>query len=75
MRGDARRGGIYVSRSLLDIQDEMRTAAATLEDALFVEYWKESVPPERRIKEWLKRADKLAVGPSEVLFREARRKP
>jgi len=74
MRSDPTRGGTYVLRGLQDIQDEMRVAAATLEDALFVEYWGESVPPERRISEWLKRADGFAVGlkPSEVLFLDQR---
>lgn len=71
MRSDATRGGNYVLRALLDIQDEMRIAAATLDDALFVEYWERSVPPEKRIKEWLTAADELAVGwkPSKHLFK------
>lgn len=72
MRGDSRRGGNYVLRALSDIQSEMREAAATLDDALFVEYWETRVPPSKRIKEWLKRADGLAVGwkPSSHLFHE-----
>lgn len=71
MRSDSKRGGNYVLRALRDIQEEMRTAAATLDDALFVEYWEESVPSGRRLKEWLRRADKLAVGwkPSDHLFK------
>jgi hypothetical protein len=71
MRSDSKRGGNYVLRALLDIQEEMRSAAAKLDDALFVEYWGRSVPAERRIKEWLLRADSLAVGwiPSESLFK------
>ena len=70
MRGNPMRGGLYLLRGLLDIQSEMRTAAATLEDALFVEYWGRSVKPERRIPEWLEQADDLAIDwiPSEVLF-------
>jgi hypothetical protein len=65
------RGGNYVLRSLVGIQDEMRQAAASLDDALFVEYWGASVPPERRIEEWLKRADAMAVTwkPSDHLFK------
>jgi hypothetical protein len=41
-----------------------------MEDALFVEYWKESVPPSKRIKCWLELADQNATDwkPSEVLF-------
>jgi hypothetical protein len=72
MRSDSKRGGNYVQRALLDIQEEMRTAAATLDDALFVEYWEKSVPPSSRIKEWLKRADSFAVGwkPSDHLFKK-----
>ncbi|MGC2289676.1 MAG: restriction endonuclease [Thermoplasmata archaeon] len=70
LRSDARRGGVYIMRALVDIQEEMRTAAQTLEDALFVEYWGASVPPEERIREWLRRADGFARDwtPSEVLF-------
>jgi hypothetical protein len=57
--------------ALLDIQAEMRDAATTLDDSLFVEYWEKSVPPAKRIKEWLVRADALAVGwkPSAHLFK------
>lgn len=70
MRADDTRGGNYVERALLDIQDEMYDAAHRMDDALFVEYWGESCPPERRITRWLERADALAVDwrPSEVLF-------
>ena len=41
-----------------------------MSDALFVEYWGESVPPEQRIRRWLEKADALATGwiPSESLF-------
>lgn len=72
MRADGKRGGRYVERALLDIQDEMHQAAASLDDRLFVEYWGRSVPPEKRISEWLKRADELADGwkPSSVLFKK-----
>jgi hypothetical protein len=71
LRGSSKRGGNYVMRALLDIEDEMRTAAATLDSALFVEYWGADVSPGQRIKEWLKRADGFATTwkPSEVLFR------
>jgi hypothetical protein len=72
LRADAKRGGIYIQRALEDIQDEIRSAAKQLEDALFVEYWGESVAPAQRIKRWLARADKFAKGwkPSAVLFKE-----
>ncbi len=72
LRSDSRRGGIYIMRALRDIESEMRQAAATLEDALFVEYWGVSVPPRRRIQEWLRRADEYAAGawkPSRELLR------
>jgi hypothetical protein len=64
------RGGNYLSRALKNIETEMRTAAASLDDELFVEYWGTPVPPENRVKEWLNRADNLAKGwkPSEELF-------
>jgi hypothetical protein len=70
LRADATRGGVYIMRALKDIEGEMRKAATTLEDALFVEYWGKSVPPDQRIQEWLRRADKHARGwkPSKELF-------
>lgn len=41
-------------------------------DALFVEYWGESVKPKDRIRKWLEKADEIAVGwkPSAVLFKQ-----
>ncbi len=64
------RGGNYLLRALKDIEAEMKKAAATLEDALFVEYWGMAVPPKERIKQWLVRADGFAKGwrPSQKLF-------
>ncbi len=71
------RGGNYILRALQKIQKEMVKAAAELEDSLFVEYWKKHVPPEKRIKEWLKRADGFAQGwtPSEELFKGSGQTP
>lgn len=64
------RGGNYVMRSLMDIQDEMRSAAFYLEDALFEEYWGLTPPAEDRLLEWLRRADDIATNwkPSDCLF-------
>lgn len=63
-------GPNYTARALADIEDEMRSAAQALDDALFVEYWGDSCPPDRRIADWLRRADGFAKGwtPSEMLF-------
>ena len=63
-------GGIYIERALKLIEVEMREAALTMDDALFVEYWGESVVPENRIKRWLEKADAVATGwkPSDSLF-------
>lgn len=63
-------GGIYIERALLLIEEEMRKAALEMEDAIFVEYWGESVSPERRIERWLEKADELAKNwkPSQSLF-------
>ena len=63
-------GGIYIERALKLIEREMRDAAQTMDDALFVEYWGESVPAEHRIKKWLEKADAVAGGwkPSASLF-------
>lgn len=43
-----------------------------MDDSLFVEYWGESVSPEKRIKRWLEKADELATEwvPSQSLFLE-----
>ncbi len=63
-------GGVYIMRALKLIEGAMREAALTMDDALFVEYWGESVLPEKRISRWLEKADDLAQGwkPSECLF-------
>ena len=70
LRSDSTRGGNYVQRALKDIEHEMLQAALDLEDALFVEYWGESVAPGQRVSRWLRRADELARDwqPSAVLF-------
>lgn len=63
-------GGIYIARALKLIEKEMSDAALRMDNALFVEYWGESVAPQNRIKRWLEKADELAKGwkPSEYLF-------
>lgn len=63
-------GGVYIARALKLIEKEMMDAALRMDDALFVEYWGESVAPQDRIKRWLEKADELAKGwkPSECLF-------
>ncbi len=67
---DKSRGGIYIKRALAEIEDEMLAASLRMEDALFVEYWGESVPPAERISKWLTLADKFAKDwtPSKQLF-------
>ena len=63
-------GGIYIERALKLIESEMRQAALEMDDAIFIEYWGESVPPENRIARWLEKADSVARDwkPSESLF-------
>lgn len=70
------RGGNYLIRSIQSIQNEIRTAAYELEDALFQEYWGCVPPPEKRILEWLKRADQIATDwvPSNELFFDEQKK-
>ena len=65
-------GGIYIERALKLIEEDMKAVALSMDDALFVEYWGESVPPEKRIKRWLEKADELATDwiPSKSLFIE-----
>lgn len=63
-------GGLYIERALKLIETEMVTASLEMEDALFVEYWGESVRPEQRIQRWLEKADAIAKDwvPSKSLF-------
>jgi len=63
-------GGIYIERALKLIESEMQDAAMRMDDALFVEYWGESVAPEKRIARWLEKADEIAKDwkPSASLF-------
>ncbi len=70
--GNKERGGLYIERALKIIEREMRKAALEMDDALFFEYWGECVPPEKRISQWLKKADKFATGwkPSKSLFKK-----
>jgi hypothetical protein len=65
-------GGLYLERGLKLLESAMRQAALTMDDALFVEYWGESVPPDRRISRWLEKADEFARGwrPSASLFKD-----
>lgn len=65
-------GGSYIARALVLLEQDMLDAAKRLDDALFVEYWGESVPKNKRIRRWLEKADEIAVGwkPSEILFRD-----
>jgi hypothetical protein len=70
MASNNTRGGIYIQRALADLEKEMLEAANRMEDALFIEYWGESVPPNKRIEKWLMLADQYASNwtPSKVLF-------
>lgn len=63
-------GGLYIERALKLLESDMLEAAKQLDDALFVEYWGESVQKKDRIRRWLEKADSVAVGwkPSKVLF-------
>ena len=63
-------GGLYIERALKLLEPELQKAAVEMDDALFVEYWGESVKPESRIRKWLEKADAIAKGwkPSFSLF-------
>jgi hypothetical protein len=67
-------GGNYLMRSLKKIEAQMIEAADTLPGELFEEYWGEKFEPADRIKEWLRRADRVAKDwkPSEHLFLETK---
>ncbi|MDE9679635.1 hypothetical protein OGY28_11895 [Citrobacter sp. Cpo137] len=70
MRASQTRGGNYIERALLDIEEEMLCAFNELEDALFEEYWGLNIPREERVNYWLNKADTYAVDwtPSKILF-------
>lgn len=70
LKSDPKRGGKYIIRSLADIEEEMKTAAFEMEDALFQEYWGRSCEAENRISQWLSMADSYAKDwtPSKTLF-------
>ena len=70
LRDDNTRGGNYILRALLDIEDLMRDAAKRLDGRLFEEYWGADFAPDARIGEWLRRADDFASDwrPSDFLF-------
>jgi len=73
LKSNPARGGLYIVRSLSEIEPEMREAALRLEDRLFLEYWGSVPKPEERIRHWLSLADQYASGswiPSKVLFTE-----
>lgn len=73
--GNKSRGGVYIERALQHIEGAIIEAADTLDDALFLEYWEESVPPSERIERWLQKADSYARGwtPSSSLFLDYQR--
>lgn len=63
-------GGLYIERAIKLLEGDMLAAAKDMDDALFKEYWGESVPPDNRINRWLEKADAIATGwtPSAILF-------
>lgn len=65
-----KKGGRYIERALILLENDMRKAALEMDDRIFIEYWGESVPPEKRISRWLEKADEYAKDwkPSKVLF-------
>jgi len=75
MRSDRARGGLYIVRSLQDIEPQMIEASRQIPDSIITEYWGAPAPRrELRLREWLRLADRHAVGwrPSASLFRGQR---
>lgn len=71
MRSDQTRGGDYIIRAIIDIQNEILAAAEYLEDGLFIEYWGYNVEKDCRIEHWLGLLDKNSNNPekpSTILF-------
>ena len=73
-RHDIRRLRLFLEgkrkRLFRELREEMLAASLRMEDAVFVEYWGESVPPTERINKWLTLADTFAKDwiPSKELF-------
>jgi hypothetical protein len=64
-------GGLYIARMLRLMEPEIEAASRRLEDALFREYWGATPPDDRRLVEWLIRANRYAGHrwtPSRELF-------
>ena len=63
-------GGLYIERALKLLEDDIEAASMEMDDALFIEYWGKSTIPKERIREWLAKADAIALGwiPSKTLF-------
>jgi hypothetical protein len=63
-------GTKHIEIAIRLLEEEIISAALRMDDALFIEYWGKSVPPDQRVKEWLKIADSIAKDwkPSTVLF-------
>jgi len=68
------RGGSYLVRALLDIEQEMLTAFDYLDDHLFEEYWGFIPRHDTRLSEWLRLADNFASSwkPSMVFFNNSK---
>ena len=64
------KGGKYIERALLLLENEMIEAAQRLPGSLFLEFWGEDIPVGQRIAKWLEKADELATDwkPSQRLF-------
>lgn len=62
----------HILHTLRGLQSFMLEAIQTLDEELFAEYWGQVYPTEKRLGEWLSRADSHAKGwiPSESLFAE-----
>lgn len=69
-KSNKERGGIYVQRSLQNLEPELAQVAEEIPDELFEEYWGEVPAKGSRLKRWLERADRLATAwtPSQSLF-------
>lgn len=70
LRSDAKRGGNYILRALVDLEPELKEALVSIEDRLIEEYWGQAVEPIDRMGFWLNKLDEFADDwvPSKTLF-------
>lgn len=69
-KNNSDRGGLYIAKSLIAIENQIKEASLYMDDMIFEEYWGVKIQPKDRLRYWLKLADNIATDwtPSKILF-------